>query len=131
MSSLLKNRIRDTLLKVMDMQGGARIGVGGAYAGGRKRRVRRAGAVVGGRKRRMSAGVLMDDVMHPDYYGAPRRKGGARRKIGLHAMRAGASRGRRRGGAGNKWISHVKKYARAHGLSYGDAMSKARASYRG
>lgn len=29
------------------------------------------------------------------------------------------------------WIKHVKAYAKAHGISYGEAMSKARASYRG
>jgi len=31
----------------------------------------------------------------------------------------------------NKWIEHVKQYAKTHGIKYGDAISKARATYRG
>ena len=31
---------------------------------------------------------------------------------------------------GNKWISHVKKYASKHGVSYRDAMKLAKASYK-
>jgi len=158
MSQNLKQRIHNTLVKVMEMQGGARIGVGGGVAGGRRKR--RGGVGVGGRKRKhkMHAGVLMDmDPMHPDMYarhsGAGRRKrkmhagvlmnmdpmhpdmyarhSGAGRKRKRHggATVGGASR-RYRGGA-NPWITHVKRYAKAHRLSYGEAMKKARASYRG
>jgi len=123
MSNNLKSRIHQTLKKVMEMQGGARIGVGGAMAGGRRRK--RGGVGVGGRKRKMHAGVLMDDYMHPDMYA---RHAGAGKKRG-RGVAGGASR-RYRGGA-NPWIAHVKKFARAHGLSYGEAMKKARSSYRG
>lgn len=48
---------------------------------------------------------------------APRRRV-AKRKVG-------AKRGT------SKWIMHVKKYAKSHGISYGDAMKKARSSYKG
>ena len=30
----------------------------------------------------------------------------------------------------NKWITHVKQYAAQHGISYPEAMVKARASYK-
>ncbi len=30
----------------------------------------------------------------------------------------------------NSWIQHVSKYARDNNISYGDAITKARASYR-
>ena len=30
----------------------------------------------------------------------------------------------------NPWITHVKKYAKTHKISYGDAISKARATYK-
>lgn len=30
----------------------------------------------------------------------------------------------------NPWIQHVKAYAKKHGIKYGDAISKARASYK-
>lgn len=30
----------------------------------------------------------------------------------------------------NKWIQHVKDYAKQHGLSYKDAMSQAKSSYK-
>ena len=32
--------------------------------------------------------------------------------------------------AGGGWISHVKAYAKKHGVTYGVAMSKAKASYK-
>ena len=48
---------------------------------------------------------------------------GRRRK-----KRGGASVGA--GGKTNPWIAHVKAYAKKHNLSYGDAISKARSSYR-
>lgn len=121
-SKELQKRIHDTLVKVMHMEdkyGGARIGAGGAIAGGRKKKKRGGAPVggvgVGGRKRKMKAGVLVDDLMHPNYYGQSKRKGGAPRA--------------KRGGAKNPWIAHVKAYARKHGLSYGEAMKKARSSY--
>ena len=30
----------------------------------------------------------------------------------------------------NPWITHVKKYAKTHKISYGDAIAKARATYK-
>ena len=48
---------------------------------------------------------------------------GRRRK-----KRGGASVGA--GGKTNPWIAHVKAYAKKHNLSYGDAISKARPSYK-
>ena len=30
----------------------------------------------------------------------------------------------------NPWIKHVKAYAKKHNISYGDAISKARSSYK-
>jgi len=30
----------------------------------------------------------------------------------------------------NTWIEHVKKYAKEHNISYGEAISKARSSYK-
>lgn len=30
----------------------------------------------------------------------------------------------------NDWINHVKKYAKDHNIKYGEAMSKAKASYK-
>lgn len=30
----------------------------------------------------------------------------------------------------NPWIQHVKAYAKKHGIKYGDAISKAKASYK-
>jgi len=52
---------------------------------------------------------------------------GRRRK-----KRGGASvgAGSKAGGKTNPWIAHVKAYAKKHNLSYGDAISKARSSYR-
>ena len=30
----------------------------------------------------------------------------------------------------NDWITHVKKYAKDHNIKYGDAMKKAKATYK-
>ena len=69
----------------------------------------------------------------------PRRKAGMRAyglKAGINAgtrgygARGGARR-KRRGGATSAWINHVKRYAASHGVSYKDALSMARASYKG
>jgi hypothetical protein len=45
------------------------------------------------------------------------------RKVG-----EGASGGARKP---NKWIEHVKQFAKTHGISYGEAIKKAKATYRG
>jgi hypothetical protein len=159
MTDTLKKRIHDTLMKVMQMQGGAHIGVGGAMAGGRKRKrkggvlmnqamhpdmygSKRGAGVAGGRKRKRKGGVLMDDRMKPDMYGSKRGgasymansvTGGRRRKrrgagaVGGNKRMGGASPAYR--GGANPWITHVKKYAKAHKMTYGEAMKKAKASY--
>lgn len=44
------------------------------------------------------------------------------RKIGF-----GVSGGKR----SSKWIDHVKAYAKQHGIKYGEALKKAKATYRG
>lgn len=46
--------------------------------------------------------------------------------------RGGASvgAGSKAGAKSNPWIAHVKAYAKKHNISYGDAISKARPSYK-
>ena len=46
--------------------------------------------------------------------------------------RGGASvgAGSKAGAKTNPWIAHVKAYAKKHNISYGDAISKARPSYK-
>lgn len=168
MSKDLRKRIHDTLMKVLHMQGGARIGVGGARKSRKPRKMSYGGVGVGGRKKKrmpkhMSAGVLMDDLMHPDYYGPKRgRKGGVlmddlmhpdfyshphkskkggvgvggRKKkkggVGVGGVSVGGRKKRKGGaprGGANPWIAHVKKFAKQHGLTYGEALKKARKSY--
>jgi hypothetical protein len=73
-----------------------------------------------------------------DEGGVRRRK----RRVRARGVRAGNDGGdmmgtakrrrvHKRAGATSPWVEHVKDYARAHGCSYGDAMSRARATYRG
>lgn len=38
---------------------------------------------------------------------------------------------KRSSGSSSAWIRHVKKYARDHNISYGEALIKARSSYKG
>lgn len=44
-----------------------------------------------------------------------------------HAKGLGVSGGKKT----SKWITHVKAYAKQHGIKYGEALSKAKATYRG
>jgi len=44
-----------------------------------------------------------------------------------HAKGLGASGGKKE----SKWIAHVKAYAKQHGIKYGEALKKAKATYRG
>lgn len=51
------------------------------------------------------------------------------------AKRKGTKKGKRKAGKKaakhNPWVAHVKKYAKAHKMDYGEAMKKAKASYKG
>lgn len=96
------NKLKAMYRKVVDVKGGC----GGARAGGARRRK----VVV---KRR--GGELLGEGVS-----------GGRRKV----RKAGVKRGVKKA-ATNPWIKHCKAYAKAHGCSYGVAMKKARASYRG
>jgi hypothetical protein len=51
---------------------------------------------------------------------------------GKRKKRGGASSGAgsKAGAKSNPWIAHVKAYAKKHNISYGDAISKARPSYK-
>ena len=51
---------------------------------------------------------------------------------GKRKKRGGASvgAGSKAGAKSNPWIAHVKAYAKKHNISYGDAISKARPSYK-
>jgi hypothetical protein len=44
-----------------------------------------------------------------------------------HAKGLGVSGGKKT----SKWITHVKAYAKQHGIKYGEALSKAKSTYRG
>jgi hypothetical protein len=70
----------------------------------------------GARKRR--GGYEKDD----DYMGGKRK---TKRKGGIRAgMRAGLKAGAKKKKSGTSpWISHVKKYAKSHGMTYGEALS--------
>lgn len=95
------------------------LGMGECACGGEgRRRVRRRRAGEGegeGRRRvrRRRAGVSAEG------------EGEGRRRV--RHRRAGVSAGK----VTSPWIKHVKAYAKAHHMPYGEAMSKARASYRG
>ncbi len=43
---------------------------------------------------------------------------------------ASVGAGSKAGAKANPWIVHVKAYAKKHNISYGDAISKARHSYK-
>ena len=51
---------------------------------------------------------------------------------GRRKKRGGASAGAgsKAGAKSNPWIAHVKAYAKKHNISYGDAIKKARPSYK-
>ena len=51
---------------------------------------------------------------------------------GRRKKRGGASSGAgsKAGAKANPWIAHVKAYAKKHNISYGDAIKKARPSYK-
>jgi hypothetical protein len=105
MSTELQKRVREILQNVIH-------GSGMSVGGRRKRVVHRK---KGGAKIYEHAGYGMMKKRK-----APKRKGGAR---------VGGKRKAARSGRSNPWIAHVKSYAKKHGLSYGEALKKARASY--
>jgi hypothetical protein len=55
--------------------------------------------------------------------------GGRRRKAAPKRKRV-AVRSKTTAAKSNPWIKHVKAYAKKYGIGYGDALKKARASYR-
>lgn len=59
--------------------------------------------------------------------GARKRKVGAKKVVKRVVKKVGMKKAAKK----NPWIAHVKKYAASHGLTYGEALKKARASYRG
>ena len=87
---------------------------GGALMGGAKRKApkrkaakkKRGGVLLGGKKPKVVAGFKVVRV------------GGAKKKAGAAKTKS------------NPWITHVKKYAKAHKVSYGEAMSLARSTYK-
>jgi hypothetical protein len=118
-----------------------RWGYGGSYSGGRKRKARKAPM------RRRRGGIVespFDDPVLKRLLGRKAPRGGRKMKpmpretpelldMGMPSARrrmaAGMSGGKRKGNS--KWIAHVKAYAKKHGISYGEAMKKARSTYRG
>jgi hypothetical protein len=85
----------------------------GLYAGARRKRAPRRPAGMG-----MYAGARKRKVKRK-----PRAP--AKRKVG-----EGVRRRKARAGAMSPWIKHVMAYAAKHRIPYGEAMHKARATYR-
>lgn len=93
-------------------------------------RRRRAGVLVGGRKRVVKRRVGVQKM--PSMAAMKSMLGGRRRVVRRRpAMMGMGGRRKKACGGTSPWISHVKRYAKAHGMSYGEAMSAARSSYRG
>lgn len=99
----------------------------GEGEGYRRRHTRRAGVTAGeGRRKRhhTNAGVYAGE-------GRRMRHHSRRHSAGVYAGEGRKRHTRRRGGAVHEtaWVAHVKDYADRHGISYKDALSRARASY--
>ena len=68
---------------------------------------------------KLSAGLNTGGNLGADGHGV--RKGGSV---------SGGSAKQKASAKTNPWIQHVKAYAKKHGIKYGDAISKAKASYK-
>lgn len=55
----------------------------------------------------------------------------AKKKTSRSKSRTCGSKSRKGVKRSSPWIAHVKKYAKEHGITYGEALKKARASYKG
>jgi len=55
----------------------------------------------------------------------------AKKKTSRSKSRTCGSKSRKGVKRTSPWIAHVKKYAKEHGITYGEALKKARASYKG
>ena len=51
-------------------------------------------------------------------------------KLGESAVKSLPRFSKKKGGKKGSWIAHVKKYAKAHNMKYGQALSKAGPSYK-
>ena len=127
MSEQAKRRLVSALVSLAKTTRGGYEGLRGSALSGGKRKSAGSlsgGSLSGGAKRRVGR----------------RRTAGSLGVVNLSTTGAGLSGGRRKrkasGTSGGRkqtspWISHVKKYARDHNLTYGESLKKARASYRG
>jgi len=107
---------------------------------GRRRRKRvvrkRAGVPAGGKRRvgrpRVHRRRAGDDCGGDGDCGGEgmRRRRVVRRRRAGSGLDGGARKRRRAGAAASPWVAYVKKYAKAHNMDYGEAMSKAGPSYR-
>ena len=91
---------------------------GGSLSGGAKRRVGRP-------RKRVGASLGVTNIS-----ASGSGLSGGRRRVGRPKKAGAVSAGRKRTGGASKWISHVKKYASQHGCTYGEALKRARASYK-
>ena len=120
---------------------------GGAVSGGRMHRkrggIQTGGIQTGGLARAVGSGMgelegsgFFDDVLDKISSVASTVKKGVDigKDLGLlkgkGRKRAGASTGGAVSGGASPWISHVKAYAKKHGVSYKDALKQAKATYR-
>jgi len=120
---------------------------GGAVSGGRMHRkrggIQTGGIQTGGLARAVGSGMgelegsgFFDDVLDKISSVASTVKKGVDigKDLGLlkgkGRKRAGASTGGAVTGGASPWISHVKAYAKKHGVSYKDALKQAKATYR-
>jgi len=120
---------------------------GGAFSGGRMHRkrggIQTGGIQTGGLARAVGSGMgelegsgFFDDVLDKISSVASTVKKGVDigKDLGLlkgkGRKRAGASTGGAVTGGASPWISHVKAYAKKHGVSYKDALKQAKATYR-
>ena len=121
-------------------EGGAM--TGGAVSGGRMHR-KRGGLQTGGLARAVGSGMgelegsgFFDDVLDKVSGIASTVKKGVDigKDLGLikgkGRKRAGVSTGGAVTGGASPWIQHIKAYQKKHGVSYKEAMKKAKATYR-
>lgn len=115
---------------------------GGAVSGGRMYR-KRGGIQTGGLARAVGSGMgelegsgFFDDVLDKvsSIAGTVKKGVDIGKDLGLFKgkgrKRAGVSTGGAVSGGASPWITHVKSYAKKHGVSYKDALKQAKATYR-